>query len=399
MLKRAIQYQAGTVAAAHAREKRLHHRNRLLEERVKTAVSAREALRRRCARMLSTDHIVMGGRRMRLVAMQQDAGTPAGKETFSTVPINEEGNDVMDEEASADIRFRKRKVRCFDNLVTVEKGDPPALSLSAATPAAAPSPPPTPAIRAQVRNSLTCLPARPGPPLPAIPRPPAPPSPPAPLSPPLTSRPPPQFLSPSPPHPPLPSLPPAPRSLAPPDPAGPAQRSPPPTPPTFSAAVHSSLWFSPPLHNPLPLLSTPSPLSPASAPNTPRPACGPSARPCPPRSARRAAPVLRAFLLLSPPLSSLSLSSHPSPLDPNYPFCPLSPLARWSALAPDSARSRRRTFCRILLGDSSIAKTTASGPPRRGGPLAGVLLQAPSGPGRHGTSARRGWSFTGCLAC
>jgi hypothetical protein len=103
--------------------------------------------------MLSTDHIVMGGRRMRLVAMQQDAGTPAGKETFSTVPIDVEGNDVMDEEASADIRFRKRKVRCFDNLVTVEKGDPPALSLSAATPAAAPSPPPTPAIRAQVRNS------------------------------------------------------------------------------------------------------------------------------------------------------------------------------------------------------------------------------------------------------
>jgi hypothetical protein len=140
-------------------------------------------------------------------------------------------------------------------------------------------------------------------------------------------------------------------------------------------------------------------LVPLPAPNTPRPACGPSARPCPPRSARRAAPVLRAFLLLSPPLSSLSLSSHPSPLDPNYPFCPLSPLARWSALAPDSARSRRRTFCRIHLGDSSIAKTTASGPPRRGGPLAGVLLQAPSGPGRHGTSARRGWSFTGCLAC
>ncbi len=62
MLKRAIQYQAGTAAAAHAREKRLHHRNSLLEERVKTAVSAREALRRRCARMLSTDHIVMGGR-------------------------------------------------------------------------------------------------------------------------------------------------------------------------------------------------------------------------------------------------------------------------------------------------------------------------------------------------
>ena len=209
-LKRAIQYQAGTVAAAHAREKRLQHRNRLLEERVKTAVSAREALRRRCARMLSTDHIVMGGRRMRLVAMhcmQQDAGTPAGKETFSTVPINEEGNDVMDEEASADIRFRKRKVRCFNNLVTVEKGDPPALSLSAATPAAAPSPPPTPAIRAQVRNSLPLLPARPGPPLPVLPRPPAPPRPQAPLSPPLTSRPPPIPLS-------LSSPPPSPLSAA-----------------------------------------------------------------------------------------------------------------------------------------------------------------------------------------
>ena len=73
--------------------------------------------------MLSTDHIVMGGKRMRLVEMQQDADTPAGKETFSTVPIDAEGNDVMDEEASADSRPRKRKkVRCFDNLVTVEKG-------------------------------------------------------------------------------------------------------------------------------------------------------------------------------------------------------------------------------------------------------------------------------------
>jgi hypothetical protein len=121
-LKRAIQYQAGTVAAAHASEANLRHRNRLLETNVKTAVSKREALRRRCARMLSTDHIVMGGRRMRLVAMQQDADTPAGKEKFSTVPIDAEGNDVMDEEAPADIRPRKRKVRCFDNLVTVEKG-------------------------------------------------------------------------------------------------------------------------------------------------------------------------------------------------------------------------------------------------------------------------------------
>ena len=75
--------------------------------------------------MLSTDHIVMGGKRMRLVAMQQDAGTPAGKETFSTVPIDGEGNDVMDEKASADSRScprKRKKVRCFDNLVTVEKG-------------------------------------------------------------------------------------------------------------------------------------------------------------------------------------------------------------------------------------------------------------------------------------
>jgi hypothetical protein len=75
--------------------------------------------------MLSTDHIVVGGKRMRLVAMQQYAGTPAGKETFSTVPIDGEGNDVMDEEASADSSSsprKRKKVRCFDNLVTVEKG-------------------------------------------------------------------------------------------------------------------------------------------------------------------------------------------------------------------------------------------------------------------------------------
>jgi hypothetical protein len=55
-----------------------------------------------------------------------------------------------------------------------------------------------------------------------------------------------------------------------------------------------------------------------------------------------------------------------------------------------------RSVSPARLGRSSWPAALSA--PRRGGPLAGVLLQAPSGPGRHGTSARRGWSFTGCLA-
>jgi hypothetical protein len=72
--------------------------------------------------MLSTDHIVLSGKRMRLVAMQQRAGTPAVKEEFSTLPIDAEGNNVMHEEgqeASAESRLLKKEVRCSDAVVTV----------------------------------------------------------------------------------------------------------------------------------------------------------------------------------------------------------------------------------------------------------------------------------------
>ena len=73
--------------------------------------------------LLSMDHIVMGRKRMRLVAMQQHAGMPAGKREFFAVPVYAEGNDVIAKEASADRRRSKRKkVRCFETLVTVLDG-------------------------------------------------------------------------------------------------------------------------------------------------------------------------------------------------------------------------------------------------------------------------------------
>ena len=119
-LKRIIKHQASAAIAAQARVTHLQYQNSQLKARAIASANAREALRSRGARMLSTDHIVLGGKRMRLVVMQQHADTPAGTKEFSTVPVDAEGNDVIEE---ADIRPRKRqKVRCFDWLVKLEKG-------------------------------------------------------------------------------------------------------------------------------------------------------------------------------------------------------------------------------------------------------------------------------------
>jgi hypothetical protein len=103
-------------------------RNRKLDADNKRLGKKAEACRAKSARNANGSYIVLGGERMRLVMRQETdqtsspgiAGKIAMQEEYAAVPVDNEGNDLMTGEATAD-RKRKR-VKVHDTLVTVLRG-------------------------------------------------------------------------------------------------------------------------------------------------------------------------------------------------------------------------------------------------------------------------------------
>ena len=110
----------------------LMSRNNRAKLRAEEAARKFNALRVRHSRFMSRDHIVMGGKAMRLLVIPRSNGSLGSEDStrdYSTVPMDAEGHDLVgaDSEPAAQApgpeRPRKRrKVKCHDILVSVFGG-------------------------------------------------------------------------------------------------------------------------------------------------------------------------------------------------------------------------------------------------------------------------------------
>ncbi len=90
----------------------------------------------RDTRLRNTDHIVLGGERLRLVVVKDTTSAPgiAGKRTlpteFCATPIDEEGDDLIVKGATDEVPAvpavagsrKRKKVRCHKKLITIMDG-------------------------------------------------------------------------------------------------------------------------------------------------------------------------------------------------------------------------------------------------------------------------------------
>ena len=136
-----MQEENAMLRAAFARERKakmgalrlasdLMSRNNRAKLRAEEAARKFNALRVRHARFMSRDHIVMGGKAMRLLVIPRSNGRLGSEDLtrdYSTVPMDAEGHDLVGAEPAAQApgpeRPRKRrKVKCQDILVSVFGG-------------------------------------------------------------------------------------------------------------------------------------------------------------------------------------------------------------------------------------------------------------------------------------
>ncbi len=82
-----------------------------------------DGLRKRHARFMERDHVVLGGKAMSLRLVPKRNGSSESHEDYSTVPMDTEGNDCVSAETAAPAKKPSRgKVICHEWLVSIFKG-------------------------------------------------------------------------------------------------------------------------------------------------------------------------------------------------------------------------------------------------------------------------------------
>ena len=131
MLRRAFARERKAKMGALRLASHLKSRNNRAKLRAEEAARKFDALRVRHARFMGRDHIVMGGKAMRLVVIPRSneslRSEDPTRDHYSTVPMDAEGHDLVGAEPAAQalgfkLKRKRKKVKCHRMLVSVFGG-------------------------------------------------------------------------------------------------------------------------------------------------------------------------------------------------------------------------------------------------------------------------------------